>query len=222
VPSERLSDEAQVIFEHAAQREFYGPEVLVEPVTDEADPDLIGRFLALDRVGADLWVIGGDLVSTNYGPTLRGLTVRPWPLDAPREITSGLLRGIRVGDLRDRAYVQLRFATGSPTGRATTEDEAERIEAADAKPRRGRKPLPDSHYRRIAQAYVDLQEQHGRSHGLIRALAEAEHVSEAAMRGWIHRARQRGYLPQARKGRSSAGPGPRLYESQPNTEEESS
>lgn len=63
----------------------------------------------------------------------------------------------------------------------------------------GRKPLPDDHYRRIADRYLELR---ASGENPIAVIAEEEKQNRNTVAGWVRKARERGYLPPGRTGRA--------------------
>lgn len=68
---------------------------------------------------------------------------------------------------------------------------------ADVRP--GRAGHPDSHYKMVADLYVQFLGQGDRAP--VKRIAEKLHYSPATVSGWITKARELGYLPPARQGK---------------------
>ena len=106
-----------------------------------------------------------------------------------------LVRRLRMGELVQRSAVApppaalVAVPKGPPTG--------------------GRQPLDDDLLRRVAEAYLRETEP-GQPPGAVGRLASEFGRPEETVRGWITRARTRGWLGPSRKGRRGAEPGPRL------------
>lgn len=147
---------------------------------------------------------------------------------APPGITSGFLRTVPMGTILTlvRSAIAEQADLFEAAARAVGPDsdfgQSTRAAAAHLRPekeRRGRpRKYPDSHYQRIAHAYLALQAQ-GRSRGLLDALADQEGRPRETIRDWVHTARKRGFLSVASRGRPGALPGPRLHEPPPESAE---
>jgi hypothetical protein len=96
------------------------------------------------------------------------------------------------------------------------DQELERLKLPRKHPRK--RGYGDDHYRRIAFAYLDLQES-GVSRGLIDKLARRQNKPRETMRDWVHEARQRKFLTKTTQGRGGAQPGPRLLAEPPSKED---
>lgn len=84
-------------------------------------------------------------------------------------------------------------------------------------PKRGRKGYPEDHYKRIALAYLELQNR-GFGQGILTELAHQESlrrgnkVPRETVRTWVYLARYRyQFLTPGTRGQAGAMPGPRLY-----------
>lgn len=77
-----------------------------------------------------------------------------------------------------------------------------------ARPRRGRPPLDDKHYRRVALMYLNaMRKESGRP---IPWMAEKLRHEPSTVRGWVSEVRGRGFLTPGTRGKAGALPGPRL------------
>jgi hypothetical protein len=204
------------------------PAVMVEPLSDERDPDALARLaLCIWARGAD-WIVWGILAATPQGPILRRLTIEPCPPHDRREVTLAVVRELSPAQVREQALSVLRVEQGEtwqavaawagwrPSDEERAAHERATRAASESRPRQGRPPLPDEHYRRISAEYLRLQEQRGNARGLLGELAKREsrrqgrEVPRETVRDWIHGARKRGFLMPGKPGRAGAEPGPRL------------
>ena len=159
------------------------------------------------------------LISSNF-VNISQLVVEPWGHDA--DVTGAVLRRIRVADIRDSALYYLRFigpdpvvvcSEGARPRRVYPDADQPRYAALIRDPsqqRRGRPGLPESHYRAVAVAYLELYES-GVTHGILAELGRRFAAPHQTVRDWVARARSLGYLTPGKPGRSGATPGPRLY-----------
>lgn len=90
--------------------------------------------------------------------------------------------------------------------RATSPEDEPR--PAPARPKRGRPPMEDSHYREIALLYLEAMRADPRR-PIEWIAAEKGHAS-STVRGWVSEARKRGFLSPGQRGKGGALPGPRL------------
>jgi hypothetical protein len=115
-------------------------------------------------------------------------------------ITSTVLSSIRLEEI----FRSLRL--GERALRAAAPEAEPR--PAPARPRRGRPPLDDEHYRKVALTYLDaLNRAPGRP---IPWMAEKFGYEASTVRGWISEARKRAFLTPGTRGKAGALPGPRL------------
>jgi len=215
--AERLGREA---------REGRYPEVTVRPARKAS---AVADFFAVDEIGDRFVQVDGELVVSSGGTAaIRSLTVKPYNPREDFEITSTMLRQVRVAEIRRRALRAIferrddfeaaqRFGWPLPDETETRALE-EAVEAAELPEKRpGRTGYPADHYRRIALAYLSLLEQ-GYGRGVLKLLAEAESkrlgrkVPRETVRDWVRGARKRGFLTGGRQGRAGAQAGPKLYE----------
>ncbi len=205
------------------------PHVRARPL-DDPGPDQLAEFragaLAVPARGskAEPWRVDGLLYRNPKGPPIVGsVTVRHFPLrkDAPRlEVTGMVLRGLPLATIRDKALAGL---PGVSQARETmrglgygTADSVERAReaAAEAERRRpGRPGHSDTHYRRIAERYLEFALE--RRDVLVALAAEesalaGREIPRETIRDWVRKATQRGYLAPGKPGRAEARPGPTL------------
>lgn len=111
-----------------------------------------------------------------------------------------LLRRLRLSEMVQQAAALLPPTTGYavPTGPATG----------------GRGMLSDDLMRRVAEAYL-REVAPGQPPGAMGRLAAEFGRPEETMRGWVARARTRGWLGPGRQGRRGTEPGARLTQEQP-------
>lgn len=115
-------------------------------------------------------------------------------------ITSRVLSSIKLEEI----FRSLRIAERAL--RASAPEAEPRPELA--RPRRGRPPLDDKHYRRIALMYLNaMRTDPGRP---IPWMAERFRHEPSTVRGWVSEARRRGFLTPGTRGKAGAMPGPRL------------
>jgi hypothetical protein len=207
--------------------------VSAKPADDRRSGEL-ARFLAgvliAPRPDEQLraWQVEGVLCRDPNGPPLVcALEVRHFPLSKrePRsEVTGTILRGVPLGRIREMAFEGLAGTLEARRSMAASDlfphvsaedvDPAERATSETRKPRRGRRGLPDEHYRRIALRYLQLIEL-GRRNVLV-ALAEEESnraghpIPRETVRDWVRKATERGYLAPGKPGRAVARPGPKF------------
>jgi hypothetical protein len=115
-------------------------------------------------------------------------------------ITSRVLSSIKLEEI----FRSLRIAERAPEASAP---EAE-PRPAPPRPRRGRPPLDDKHYRKIALMYLNaMRTEPGRP---IAWMAKKLRHEPSTVRGWVGEARKRGFLTPGTRGKAGALPGPKL------------
>jgi hypothetical protein len=163
------------------------------------------------------------------------------------DITTGLLRRIPLGAIREQIWRGLRqnpqLLEWETSGFVPDEQNpfllkpvsAEEQEAARRRttrlvaglkrrsPRRGRGARSDDFYRDLAEAYLRVLAEHPRNP--IEALTEElrnsrrhEQLSRNTVAAWIRKARQQGWLTASSRGKAGADPGPRLLSERKETE----
>jgi hypothetical protein len=153
------------------------------------------------------------------------LEVEPWTFGDRLALGTNVLRSLPLGRWLASAHSQLGDAgvwlktgtlAGSVEGRAWAQAAAESARSTEL--RRGRRGYPEDHYRRIALAYLALQQQGVRGSPVRLAQDEstpARPVAWQTMRDWIHRATELGFLSPGSPGRAGRSPGPNLYKEVP-------
>jgi hypothetical protein len=220
IPADVLASFAQTAAERTEQPWQWkrGPHVIATPHGPDDRTPAFAIFWALDRVEGELWVVSGTLAIASRGPSVQGVSLRPWPLTESRDITSATLRAVQVGRIRDRALAALGgaavFATTHAEALGPTLTEGYRRTSEHAaeprarRPGRPKAPEVDEEYRQFALRYFELlEERGGQARGLLGALAERENATRNQMRDKVQRARDRGFIAHGR-----AAPGPRLYD----------
>ena len=174
---------------------------------------------------------------------IRSVSVQTETID----ITTGLLRRIPLGAIREQLWRGLRQhpqLLDWETGGFVPDEQnpfllravsAEAQEAARRRttrlvaglkrrsPRRGRGARSDDFYRDLAEAYLRLLAEHPRTP--IQTLTEElrksrrhEQLSRNTVAAWIRKARQQGWLSASSRGKAGADPGPRLLSERTETE----
>lgn len=143
------------------------------------------------------------------GDDLRRFPLGRWVAEALAQLADENLLAA-TGSGYDPMLEKLGFTGASEKRKAWARQVAE--EARSVTLRRGRRGYPDDHYRRIALAYLDLQQQ-GVYRGIQKRLAEQEGRPWQTIRDWLAIATEKGFLTKGSKGRAGRMPGPRLYES---------
>ena len=152
----------------------------------------------------------------------------PGGLLAPPEsdLTASVLRSVKTGRMLSRVYEELNAKPGQvaaweeflkepvPEWRHKAEKRAiSELEAGVVK--RGPTGRPDSHFRRVASLYLDLQAA-GWGRGIlleIQRRLKAESREQA--RDWVHGATTRGFLSPGTPGVAGRTPGPALEDYAP-------
>lgn len=188
----------------------------VEP--DEVEIRLGEDGLTLEARSPDGWwhCQAAIRVDSNNRLFLGDLSIKPWPGSGtdPRPMSTDALRGLPLGRWLAVAHGQLssedRWSNtfeSTATGRASARRTASAYR--EVKLERGPRGFPAEHYRRIARAYLKLQEQ-GVSRGIIRQLAEQEGRPWQTIRDWVHRATELEFLSAGVPGRAGRTAGPKL------------
>ena len=141
-----------------------------------------------------------------------------------RDVTSTILKSLKIGDIREGVLEQLRFADWATreVGASTTDQEAAyttiQQTAASLRGtgrRRGRPALDDDFLRHIAERYLELLDQHGQR--VVKKLTEElrkkpgpETLSRETVARWVKRARQDGWLTPSTPGKAGGSPGHKL------------
>lgn len=173
-------------------------------------PDVVD--LRAQEVASE-WAVRGRLRVVDGQLVLEHLTFH----SPPPGVTSGMLRQLPLGLILAAARRQLEQLghaanmTDAPVNDFTTAARELAQQVDPAQMRRGRHGYPDDFYRRIAFAYLALQEQRESARGLLDDLAEAENKPRETIRDWVREARTRGFLSPTTRGRAGASPGPKLY-----------
>ncbi len=166
-------------------------------------------------------LIWGTLAAPGGRLSLAELAIAPLAAPGEQLLTAAALRRVRVSAILARANAELasradlaELARRLGWEEAPDEQEVARLaevarRASEGLPRRGRPPLGDDHYARIARSYLRLQED-GIGRGILLALAEEERRPRETVRDWVASARRRGFLTPGQRGRAGALPGPRL------------
>ena len=206
--------------------------LVVDPVSDEARPEVVARFAALldievRRQVFAYWIASGYLSRSVTGDlTVEELTLEP-EHPGQGEVTPALLRAVSLALIVARAQAALRSAPESveladELGISQASDvarrEAERaakIALSVGRKKGGRPSYPDSHYEWLARQYLALYDA-GVGRGIRNQLAHlaserlGRPIPTNTIRDWIRRARELGFLEGATQGRAGARPGPNL------------
>ncbi len=165
-------------------------------------------------------------VTVHYDISERG-TVILKRIEA-EDITSDVLRSIKIGDLRPAIHSLLLDDPSRVGGLAFLHKHADLASPEEARafkvahsaaedavgtlrhktPHRGRSANNDGFYRDVAQDYLKLWPQHGQT--TAKALAEERGANQSTVYGWIRRAREEGWLTAGQQGRAGAERGWRL------------
>lgn len=189
-------------------------DVLALDVGGDAEPGAFAGFRA--EIGP--WMIEGTVVLIDNVPGFGRLTISPMGELPKSGITTATLRGIRLGALLDQivggvdnvaALDRLGLLPVMRPGRS--EKLQARADEAIGKRQTGRPPLPDDHYREVAERFL-AEIRLGGNRGARGRLAEHYGRPPETVRDWIRGARARGYLSPAVQGRGGAIPGQRLID----------
>lgn len=161
------------------------------------------------RVGRDdKWAVVLDFVALEGGLYCYSVRVEPDGLRSMKStdelpvggVTSRVLSSIKLeGIFRSLGIAERALRASFP------EDEAR---PAPARPRRGRPPKDDAHYREIALLYLEAMRAEPRRP--IEWMAAKNGHASSTVRGWVSEARKRGFLSPGQRGKGGAVPGPRL------------
>jgi hypothetical protein len=176
-----------------------------------ADQD---RHLAIARL--ELWPssttivgMGAPVPAGINGDTMRHLPLGRWLAEAFGQLTDAEFLA-RTGSGYDPLLEAMGHTDTSAERIAWARQVADAVQAVPLR-RRGRRGYPDDHYRRIALAYLDLQQQ-GVSRGIQHRLAEQERKQPETIRDWLHIATKKGFLTPGKQGRAGGRhAGPNLY-----------
>jgi hypothetical protein len=154
------------------------------------------------------WEVQLGFVALDGGLYCHSVRVRPYGLLSMKStgelpaagITSRVLSSIKLEEI----FRSLRIAERALDASAPeTEPRPEQ-----ARPRSGRPPLEDKHYRKIALMYLNaMRAKPGRP---IPWMAEKLRHEPSTVRGWVGEARRRGFLTPGTRGKAGAMPGPKL------------
>lgn len=208
------------------------PQGQAEAFTTPDDPSVFGRFDFVDLVAGREWRVMGHLATSADGALLvRAIEVRPWPhIEGRRppegyDVTSTVLRGLRLAAIRDRAARQLRETNAEiaiadqvdwPAPATVDRQSISRAaaNAAAAVPKPGPDGFGDEFYRRLAIRYLALLGERTRANrstrGIIGDLALEFGLARTQTRDAVATARNREWLTRGTAGRAGAGPGRRL------------
>jgi hypothetical protein len=234
---EALTDEQRRELGTAWTRTAASPPIPMVVLAEDDDgndyeDDVLARFAAYVEAPSSRshsapvtgWIVGGYLRLAPSGEvTIGQLELQPLDNKAA-SVTGTVLRSFRVEELLARALAQLEDAPAVMSVlerhglRRPSEEEksnAERAAKAAARHerRRGRAGYPESHYRRVALDYLELQKDVRR--GIRQRLAERYGVNAKTVGDWIHRAHELGFLGSGHQGRAGREAGPRLYAETP-------
>lgn len=154
------------------------------------------------------WAVELEFVALDGGLYCHSVRIRPdgvrfmkSTVELPAGgITSRVLSSIKLEEI----FLSLRIAERA-LGSSTPEAEPR---PQPAGPRRGRPPLEDKHYRKVARMYLNaMRKAPGRP---IPWMAEKLGHEPSTVRGWVGEARRRGFLTPGTRGKAGAMPGPRL------------
>ncbi|HEX2043282.1 MAG TPA: hypothetical protein VHF24_11665 [Acidimicrobiales bacterium] len=139
-------------------------------------------------------------------------------------ITGSVLRQVPLGQLLAEARERLVYTAHSedevpPEVRRAVRDlvgPVDQMISTGKRPAGHRRPGPkgksDDFYRTIAVDYIEYVEANGGdARKVLKALEQKHHGSTSAVRDWVRKARDKGFLAPTTRGRANAAPGPRLY-----------
>jgi hypothetical protein len=153
------------------------------------------------------WFVSGYLSRNGEDRAIvTDLTIEPAE-NATAEITSPVLRSLRVAEIRAKALNLL----DRPDPELEQRARAAAAAAAATPLQRGASGYPADHFRRVAFDYLDLFQAQGMTRGILDELAERYQRPRATVRDWINRARELGFLTKGRRGGAGAEAGPNLY-----------
>ena len=110
-------------------------------------------------------------------------------------------RWIAVADASRRMVISAGLGPGSELFQAVeAARDGTRPSRGTPGARRGRPGLPDEHYQDVARRYLELRSQGETSPTA--TIAEEREANRNTVAGWVRGARNRGYLPEARRGRA--------------------
>jgi hypothetical protein len=160
-------------------------------------------------VGRDeKWTVVLDFIALEGGLYCHSIRVEPNGLMFMKStdelpaggVTSRVLSSIKLEEIfrsLGMAERALRASSPSPEPRP-----------APARPKRGRPPLGNEHYRDVALLYLEAMRTEPRRP--IEWMAVKKGHASSTVRGWVSEARKRGFLSPGQRGKGGALPGPRL------------
>lgn len=174
-------------------------------------------------LAGEVWTFGGRMALRKLeisfslhsaAPTIEEALSQP-PLSVGG-VTGSLLREIPLGALipsiqREIAAMRYFDILAPNLGREPPHNIDPRAvpEVSDAKPRRGRRPVPIDTLRELAEAAIALPPQV--KGGIHKALADQFGLNKSAIRGRLEMCRDRQLLALTRRGQRGFAPGPELY-----------
>jgi hypothetical protein len=132
-------------------------------------------------------------VGLRYADGLMPTDLQRFPWSTFLALADAADRGLRTGPLSEEADNLSEALSAQLSGRR-------RRKPTKGAKRPGRRGHLDSHYRAVADRYLEL-----RSHGVTNptaTIAKERYASRNTVAGWVRGARDRGYLPPARPGRA--------------------
>lgn len=193
--------------------EWRWPVVLAE-VVDAPVEERVADVRALERVGSDHWLVSATLVARDGHAQLSDLSLEPF--GHASEVTGSVLRGIRVGAIRDGAIAHIRSGwsaaktigfDSSPAERANRRRTGRSFESVTY----GRPSLRPELLDRVATLYLELGGR-GYRKRLAGTLSRetGRVIAEDTIRDWVGKCRSSRRLGPATPGRAGAVAGPRF------------
>lgn len=182
-----------------------------------------GKGAEFNWRGLDGYIVHGVLEPNGEVLGLVELSVRA--LDPAQDVSSDVLRAVRLGDILPIVRARLTWAaTNEDKGRRLggmrrrpTQHRATASKAAKQKRRGGRPALGDDHHGRIALALLDEMSQ-GKARGVnqrLKARLDKEFgrdIPEQTIRTWVRAAQDAGWLAKAQQGKPGREPGWKLVD----------
>lgn len=169
-----------------------------------------GTYLVpVGRVGKEQkWSVVLEFVALEDGLYCHSVRVEPDGLKFMKStdelpaggVTSRVLSSIKLEEIFRSLRIAERALAASPP--------KSEPRPAPSGPRRGRPPLDDKHYRKIALMYLNTMRK--APDRPIPWMAEKLGYEPSTVRGWVSEARKRGFLSPGQRGKAGALPGPRL------------
>jgi hypothetical protein len=215
VPS--LTEVALEFVEHCLEARYEQPSAFVWLSRAGAS----AFFVAVQVIQEEPWLIRGTLARDAVTGLVNVGQLTVEPLGHGSEVTGTVLRKVKVAKIRDSALRHLRFIGFDPVVHFSADSRPLRVYPDVDKPRyaaliaepsrkrRGRPGLPESRYREVALAYLELYNS-GLRRGIHGELMRRYSAPYQTVRDWVARARKLGYLTPGQPGRAGAEPGPRL------------